>query len=252
MSADLRVLAVDDEPLALDDVARLLRAHPGVAEVLTADSGAAALEALSVQDIDVVFLDVRMPDFDGVGLARVLRRFGAPPALVFVTAYESAAVQAFELGATDYLMKPVTRERLEQALGRVALGASIEETLGPRADDRREADGDSDVVAVDMTRGGGVRLLSRSSILYLQAFGDYQRVFSTEGRFLLRARLADLERNWAQHGFVRVHRQFVVNLRQATAVRRHPTGVSIVSFPDGSEVPIARRHVTELRRRLSP
>jgi prepilin-type processing-associated H-X9-DG protein len=114
-----------------------------------------------------------------------------------------------------------------------------------------EIDFDSEVIAVDMPRGDGVRLLPRSSILYVQAYGDYQRVFSTEGRFLLRGRLAKLERSWAAHDFVRVHRQFVVNLRQATAVRRHATGAAVVAFADGHEVPVARRHVAELRRRLS-
>jgi DNA-binding LytR/AlgR family response regulator len=95
-----------------------------------------------------------------------------------------------------------------------------------------------------------VRLLPRSAILYVEAYGDYQRLFSTEGRFLLRDRLTNLERNWAVHDFVRVHRQFIVNLRQATAVRRRPSGAAFVAFGDGSEVPVARRHVPELRRRL--
>lgn len=251
MSEDLRILAVDDEPLALDDLAQLLRNHRDVADVVTAGSGSAALHVLSREEIDAVFVDVRMPDLDGVELARVVRRFGAPPILVFVSADESAAVEAFELRVADYLMKPVTRQRLAQALERVALNASIESSRSGASGDAAEIDFDSEVIAVDMPRGDGVRLLPRSSILYVQAYGDYQRVFSTEGRFLLRGRLAKLERSWAAHDFVRVHRQFVVNLRQATAVRRHATGAAVVAFADGHEVPVARRHVAELRRRLS-
>ena len=108
MTDHLRVLAVDDEPLALADVAELLRDHPDVGEVLTAESSADALKALSTAQIDAVFLDVRMPEFDGIELARVLRRFSRPPALVFVSAYESAVVDAFDLDAADYLMKPMT------------------------------------------------------------------------------------------------------------------------------------------------
>jgi DNA-binding LytR/AlgR family response regulator len=251
MTDALRILAVDDEPLALDDLAALLRGSRDVGVVMTADSGAAALQVLSRQEVDALFLDVRMPDLDGVELARVVRRFGDPPVLVFVSAYESAAVEAFELRAVDYLMKPVTRRRLTEALARVTRNTAGEMSKPVVSVDEQGAESAGDVIAVDMPRGGGLRLLPRSTILYVQAYGDYQRLVSTEGRFLLRARMASLERSWAGHDFVRVHRQFMVNLRQATAISRHPSGASFVGFADGSEVPVARRHVPELRRRLS-
>jgi DNA-binding LytR/AlgR family response regulator len=249
VTGGLRILAVDDEPLALDDLADLLRAQDVVGEVVAAGSGTDALQILAATPFDAVFVDVRMPTLDGVELARVLRRFAAPPALVFVSAYESAAVEAFELRAVDYLMKPVSSQRIGEALTRVSDSAPLE---APATEGDQPADAESEVVAVDMPRGGETRLLPRASILYLQAHGDYVRVFSTEGRFLLRGRLVDLERRWAAHGFVRVHRKFMVNLRQAVALRRHPSGNATIAFPDGSEVPIARRNVAELRRRLSP
>ena len=113
------MLAVDDERPALDDLARVLRGHEGVDRVECAASGQEALQALATTAYDAVFLDVRMPGLDGVELARVLRRFASPPALVFVSAYESAAVEAFELRAVDYLLKPVSRARLDEALDRV-------------------------------------------------------------------------------------------------------------------------------------
>src|SRR3954452_6604717 len=116
----LRVLAVDDERPALDDLARVLRAQPSVADIDTAASGEQALHALTGEHYDAVFLDVRMLGLDGVELARVLRRFATPPALIFVSAYESAAVEAFELRALDYLLKPVSRARVAEALARIA------------------------------------------------------------------------------------------------------------------------------------
>ena len=105
-------------------------------------------------------------------------------------------------------------------------------------------------MAVDLPRGGGTRLLARSAILYLQAHGDYVRVASAEGRFLMRARLADFEERWEPHGFVRVHRGYVVNLRRAVEVRPRLNGTAVLVMADGAEVPIARRQVGELRRRL--
>jgi DNA-binding LytR/AlgR family response regulator len=243
MSA-LRLLAVDDELPALADLVRMLRASPAVAEVESAASAEEALVALGDgHDIDAVFLDVRMPGLDGLELARVLRRFERPPAVVFVSAFDDAAVSAFELAALDYLVKPVSRRRLDEAIERVARHAAP-----ARAAPAVEAD--DETVAVDALRGGGTRLLQRSSVLYLQANGDYVRVASTEGRFLLRARISDLEERWARHGFVRVHRGFVANLRCVVEVRPRLNGTAVLVMSDGAEVPIARRQVGELRRKL--
>src|SRR6201990_1244827 len=119
MSADrLTILAVDDERTQLEDLARLLRSFPSVEDVECASDGHAALVMASTERYDAIFLDVRMPDIDGLELGRVLRRFAAPPQLVFVSAYDNAAVDAFELRALDYLRKPVGRRRVEAALDR--------------------------------------------------------------------------------------------------------------------------------------
>lgn len=241
----LRVLAVDDERPALEDLARMLAASPGVGAVEAAASAEDALVALGAGGrFDALFLDVRMPGLDGLELARVLRRFERPPALVFVSAHDDFAVAAFELAALDYLVKPVSRQRLEEAVERVT-------RMSARPPSMPDALLDDDVLPVDALRGGGTRLLPRSSILFLQAHGDYVRVAADEGRFLLRARLGELEERWAAHGFLRVHRGFVVNLRRAVEVRPRLNGTAVLVMADGAEVPIARRQVGELRRKLS-
>jgi DNA-binding LytR/AlgR family response regulator len=245
MTDGLALLAVDDERPALEDLVRMLRASPLVGRVEAAASAAEALVALGddTSPFDALFLDVRMPGLDGLELARVLRRFERPPGIVFVSAYDDAAVDAFALAALDYLVKPVSRQRLEEAIDRV-LRASRAEPLA--------SDGlDADVLPVDTLRGGGTRLLARTSILYLQAHGDYVRVAADDGRFLLRARMADLEARWSGHGFARVHRGYLVNLRRAVEVRPQLNGTAVLVMADGAEVPIARRQVAELRRRLA-
>jgi two-component system, LytTR family, response regulator LytT len=240
----VRLLAVDDELPALEDLVRMLEASPAVDHVESAASADEALVALGEgHEIDAVFLDVRMPGLDGLELARVLRRFERPPGIVFVTAFDDAAVDAFELAALDYLVKPVSRQRLDEAIDRVRRAASA----GPPG-----AEGlDADLLPVDTLRGGGTRLLARSSILYLQAHGDYVRVASDEGRYLLRARMAELEARWSGQGFARVHRGYLVNLRRAVEVRPRLNGTAVLVMADGAEVPIARRQVGELRRRLA-
>lgn len=259
MSDRLRFLAVDDEAPALNDLVRMLRASEAVGKVDSASSGSEALRRLndSTEDYHGLFIDVRMPDLDGIELAQILRRFASPPAIVFVTAYEDAAVQAFELRAVDYLVKPVSKRRLAEAVERIHAVSSIEvHELEPAAavgahNHAPPPDEDEDeIVPVDSLGAGTTRLVGRSSILYLRANGDYVRVITADGRFLMRGSLSEIARRWEPLGFVRVHRQYVVNLRRAIEIRPQLNGTATLIFPGDREVPVARREVAELRRRL--
>ncbi|HET9104841.1 MAG TPA: LytTR family DNA-binding domain-containing protein [Solirubrobacteraceae bacterium] len=253
MSADqLTLLAVDDERPVLEDLARLLRAAPGVGAVECAADGREALHRITRGPYDGIFLDVRMPDLDGLELARVLRNFAQPPQLVFVSAHDEAAVEAFELRALDYLRKPVGRARVLEAVERVADAvAATESALGAEPVRARATRDDEEMVAVANLHGGGARLLPRSAIEFVQSYGDFVRIVSGDERFLLRATLADIERRWEPFGFVRVHRQYVANLRAATELRPQLGGTAELRFPGGRTVPVARRHSAELARRLA-
>jgi len=244
----LTILAVDDERSQLEDLARLLRSEPGVAEVECADDGRDALMKASSRRYDAIFLDVRMPDLDGLELGRVLRRFAAPPQLVFVSAYDSAAADAFELRALDYLRKPVARVRVREAVDRVS--AAMQTTQGPANGSASPAPPESELVAVANVRSGAMRLVARSQVLYVQSHGDFVRIVTDDGRYLLRSTLNEIQRRWEPHGFVRVHRQYVANLRKAVEVRPLLGGTAELAFANGRTIPIARRHVGELERRL--
>jgi DNA-binding LytR/AlgR family response regulator len=121
----LRVLAVDDEAPALADLVFELRAQPGIGEVVAVADATEALRAVRIGNFDAVFLDVRMPGLDGLELARVLQQFRLSPVVVFVTAYDAHAVDAFEIAAADYLLKPVRRERLNEAMRRVRTAVAL-------------------------------------------------------------------------------------------------------------------------------
>ncbi len=256
MSAErLTILAVDDEQTPLQDLARLLRSFAGVHEVECAFGGHDALLKVSSQAYDAIFLDVRMPDLDGVELGRVLRRFASPPQLVFVSAYDSAAVDAFELRALDYLRKPVSRRRLEEALERVAAAVEAAEDQPQAEGNGRRARpapgaGESEMVAVSAARGGSTRLINRSSVLFVQSHGDFVRIVTDDGRYLLRNTLNEIERRWEPFDFVRVHRQYVANLARAVELRPLLGGTAELSFADAQSIPVARRHVSDLSKRL--
>jgi two-component system, LytTR family, response regulator LytT len=250
-AASLSVLAVDDERPALEDLARLLRSSPWIAEVVCAHSGRETLRHLAERQFDALFLDVRMPGLGGLELAGVLDRFAHPPAVVFVSAYEDGAVRAFEVHAVDYLMKPVSKRRIEDAITRVTEVTgrnSARATLAPEHPPEELAR--DDVVAVERADGHATRIVSRASIRYVQARGDYVRIVSDDGRYMHRGTLADLERRWSAHGFHRVHRAYLVNLRHAVEMRPDLGGTAVLLLSDGSEIPVARRQVSELLHRL--
>jgi DNA-binding LytR/AlgR family response regulator len=253
MSADrLTILAVDDEQSQLRDLARLLRSSPVVEDVECAFDGHDALVKASVQRYDAIFLDVRMPDLDGVELGRILRRFASPPQLVFVSAYDGSAVDAFELRALDYLRKPVARRRLEETLERVvaAIDADQRDSANGAARQYPHLQSESEMVAAANVPTGSTRLIPRGSILFAQSNGDFVRIVTDDGRYLIRATLAEIERRWEPFGFIRVHRQYVANLTKAVELRPLLGGTAELTFGDGQTIPIARRHVTELSSRL--
>jgi len=253
---DLAILAVDDEPRALADIKRLLEGSPRVDRVATATSAKEALVYLSGGKYDGLFLDVHMPEIEGMALARLLRRFADPPGVVFLTGHPDAAVEAFEVQALDFIVKPVSRDRLDAALRRVADHARPV----PQASSETGGDGNGggdggtpsrpDVVAVDNPKGGGKRLVRLETISIAQANGDYARIVCDDGRFLLRTPLSQLEKDWAQSGFARVHRAYLVNLTHAVELRAQLNGTAVLIMRDGTEVPVARRNVAALRRRL--
>jgi DNA-binding LytR/AlgR family response regulator len=242
MTGYLRVLAVDDEPPALDELAYLLRADPRVAQVRTAGDATEALRVLRDSDVDVVFLDIRMPGLDGMELARVLGRFARPPAIVFVTAYDDRAAEAFDLGVADYVRKPVQADRIGESLRRV-MASRVVPTHPAAA--RRDPEEDP---TIPVELAGTTRLLPRSAVRWVEAQGDYARLYTGEASHLVRVSLATLAERWADAGFVRIHRSYLVQLRLITELRL--TGNGYVVIVDGRELPVSRRHTRELKDKL--
>jgi len=234
----LRALVVDDELPALEELTYLLRRDPRIGTLRTASSGAEALRALDVEPVDVIFCDVRMPGLDGLDLARVLARFTQRPQVVFVTAYDRHAIDAFDLRATDYVMKPVRPERLAEAVRRVVEGVGIVGEAPAKAED--------ETIAVEL--GGVTRFVLRSQVRFVEAHGDYARLHTESGSHLVRIPLTTLEERWAEAGFVRIHRSTLVALRHVDEIRVDG-GRCAVRLGDRL-LQVSRRHTKDLRDRL--
>lgn len=232
----LRVLVADDEAPAREELTYLLDRDPDVSSVRTVAAGAEVLRALEEEAVDALFLDIRMPGLDGLDVARVLARFRRPPKVVFVTAYDEHAVEAFDLRAVDYLLKPVSAERLAEAVRRVR------DALGP------QPDGTTVDETIPVERAGVTRFISRSEVRFAEAQGDYARLHTAEDSHLVRVPLGVLEERWSGVGFVRIHRRFLVALAHIEEVAFEP-GRAVVRI-GADELTVSRRHLRDLRDTL--
>ncbi|MER5308477.1 LytTR family DNA-binding domain-containing protein [Streptomyces sp. NPDC002773] len=249
----LRVLAVDDEEPALGELLYLLRADPRVRSAEGAGDATAALRRIGRaletgpdgdDAVDVVFLDIHMPGLTGLDVARLLAGFARPPLVVFVTAHEGFALQAFDLKAVDYVLKPVRRERLAEAVRRVHdLVHATATPAGPVSQAATAAPAAPEQIPVEL--GGITRFVSVDDIAYVEAHGDYARLHTDHGSHLVRIPLSTLEERWAARGFVRIHRSHLVALARIDELRLDG-GATSVRVGD-TDLAVSRRHARDLR-----
>ncbi|MDX6261252.1 MAG: hypothetical protein QOH84_2940 [Kribbellaceae bacterium] len=233
----LRALVADDEEPARAELVYLLGQDPRIGSIQTASNGPEALMLLERSELDVVFCDIKMPGLDGIALARVLSKFKPPrPQIVFVTAYDEHAVAAFELDATDYVMKPVRAERLAEAVRRV-IGAGTPTAVPPQEDT------DDEIIPVELA--GVTRFVQRSTVRYVEAQGDYARLHTGQNSHLVRIPLSTLEERWRDAGFTRIHRSTLVALAHVDEMRVDGGRCAVRVGDDW--LPVSRRHTRELR-----
>jgi two-component system, LytTR family, response regulator LytT len=224
-------LIVDDEAPARSELRYLLDAHDDIRVVGEAGTAAGADELLRAGGYDVVFLDVELPGLSGLELAPLARA-----AVVFVTAHERYAVDAFAVEAFDYLLKPVDPGRLERVLDR--LRAAVPDPVAP-------------VAKIAVVAPGGSELVDFDELYYVQADGDYSRVHTYDRSYLSTASLGELSARLGP-GFARIHRSYLVNLAKVAAVRRSGPDRIRLQLDDATrtELDVARRQGRELRERL--
>jgi two-component system response regulator AlgR len=238
----MRVLIADDEPLARERLAALV-ADAGGEVIASVENGEQAVQQADLLRPDVCLLDIRMPGLDGLDAARLIGALTDPPAVIFCTAYDEYALKAFDAHAVDYVLKPVRRERLEQALARAGrLGANkldkVAGTLGPH----RQR---SHICA--RVRGNLV-LVPVQDILYLQAEDKYVVVHHSKGQVLVEDALKGLEDEFGDH-FVRIHRNCLVARERMAGLTRGNDGRVFVRIDGSADVlEVSRRNLPGLRK----
>lgn len=238
----LRVLIVDDEPPARERLRRLLEDLPDTLCVGEAESGEDAVRLADETSPDVVLLDVRMPGLDGIAAARRLAALPEPPAVIFTTAYEQHALEAFDAQASGYLLKPVRRERLAAALERAQRPS--------RAQLARLGDAPSVRSHISVRVRDQLRLIPLDEVLCFVAEQKYTTVRHTRGEDLIEESLRSLEDEFGSR-FVRVHRNALVAVAQIERIEREPDGHYAVHLRHGGgRLQVSRRLAAEVLRRL--
>lgn len=254
-----RVVVVDDEPLAIRGLRISLGRVPGVELVGEARDGVEALEVIAREKPDIVLLDILMPRMDGLALAEALAVEDGP-AVIFVTAYGQYAIEAFELAAVDYLMKPVTLPRLRAAIKRALTRLEADSARQRVAEMQRVIESFRASAAGELEGGAGRSLwisdprgrtrVPLASVDWFEAQRDYVKIHAGAETYIQRGTLADLESKLDASMFQRIHRSAIVNLQAVRALRRRAWSLCAVTLRSGEEAPIGRSYLAGLKSRL--
>jgi len=240
----MRVMIVDDEDLARGIVREYLASFPGFELVGESSNGFDAVQAITELRPDLLFLDVQMPKLNGF---EVLSLLDVRPKVIFVTAYDSYAIKAFEVNAVDYLLKPFSRERFGEALMRVTgkdeptghddIDALIRTTRSPATPLER----------ILIRDGSRVHVIPVGSIDHIEAQDDYVTIHSAGKKYLKLERLSDLEASLDSRRFVRVHRSHIVNIERLVRLETYAKDSRIVILADGTKLPVSRSGYEKLK-----
>jgi two-component system LytT family response regulator len=232
----IRAVIVDDEPLARTNLTILLLRHPEIEIVAECGSGREALSAIRASNPDLIFLDVQMPECDGFD---VLEMLGSnAPSVIFVTAYDSYALRAFEVGALDYLLKPFDSDRFERTLKRARERVALAKNT-PQAKQ-----------SFVIKSAGQVSFIAASEIDWVEAADYYVSLHVGAKTHLMRRSMAELEQELDRDAFCRIHRSAIVKLEKVRRLELNESGEYDVLLSNGTRLRLSRRYRKQLQSRL--
>ena len=243
----MKALLVDDEPLARRELRRLLAAHPEVEVVGEAGSAREAERAIETIGPDLLFLDIQMPKLNGF---EVLELVDERPSVVFVTAYDEYAVKAFELHAVDYLLKPFSKNRLDEALHHAKTYASWKRrpNLTKVVDEAQPKTGPADRLLI--REGSKVHVVPTGKIDYIEAQDDYFSVKAEGKKYLKQGTLTNLEKELDPQQFLRIHRSCILNIDRLSKIEPYAKDSRVAILTDGTRLQVSRAGYAKLREKL--
>lgn len=242
----MKIAIVDDEPPARKTIRLLARRDPEITVIAECRNGEEALDVVREQKPDILFLDIQMPRLDGFDVLELLGE-DAPPAIVFVTAYDQYAIRAFEVHAVDYLLKPFTDERFDKALARAKdlVRRGMRQNFAPLTASHRAF-----TQRFMVRTAGRIVFLKAEEVDWIEAADYYARLHAGANSYLIRESMNDLEATLDPAAFVRIHRSTIVNLDRVREMRPLFRGELVVVLSDGTQLRMSRSRRDELESRF--
>ena len=242
----MRIIIIDDEDLARAIIREHLQSHPEARIVAECANGFEAVKAVAELKPDLIFLDVQMPKLNGFEVLELLQ---PAPAVIFITAFDEYALKAFDVHAVDYLLKPFSRERFEEALRR-AQAALEADGIGLRRllDDARKDRAPLERIVV--RDGTNVTIIPVARLDFIEAQDDYVCIHAAGKKHLKQEPLSELESVLDPSRFVRIHRSYILNLERLSRLETYAKDSRIAVLPDGTKLPVSRAGYEKLRRLL--
>ena len=241
----MKVIIIDDEPLARNIVKEYLQLYPNVEVVGECNDGFEGIKAIAQYEPDLVFLDIQMPKINGFEMLELIDN---PPAVIFTTAFDEFAIKAFELNATDYLLKPFSKERFDKSVQKYLHRLPATSTPQTVLETASQSPGQQNRVVVK--DGSKIKIIPVSQIHYLEAADDYVKIVTTTGTFLKKRTMNFFEQSLAVHQFVRIHRSFIVNTQLITRIDPHEKETHIVLLSTDAKIPASKPGYARLKEVL--
>jgi two-component system, LytTR family, response regulator len=241
----MKIIIIDDEPLARGLVEEYLSSFPNLELVQSCGDGFEGLKAIQTHKPDLIFLDVQMPKINGFELLELLEN---PPAVIFTTAFEAYAIQAFEAHAIDYLLKPFGRERFEKAVKKwLDLQQPAPDT---KALLETIAAGTGQQNRIVLKENNKIKIIPTKQVLYLESADDYVKIHTAEGAYLKNKTMAEFEKLLEGQDFVRIHRSYLVQVSLITRLEPYEKDSQLAILSSGQRLPVSKSGYSKLKLAL--
>ncbi len=240
----MKVIIIDDEPLARSIVKEYLQSYADVNVVAECSDGFEGMKAINQHAPELIFLDIQMPKINGFEMMELIEN---PPAVIFTTAFDEFAIKAFELNATDYLLKPFSKDRFDKAVQKY-LNKPVVSSAQPVIETAAQSPGQQNRVVVK--DGNKIKIIPVNQIHYLEAADDYVKIVTGEGSFLKKRTMNFFEESLKTYQFVRIHRSFIVNTQLITRIDAYEKDSHLVLLNTGAKLQASKSGYTKLREVL--
>jgi two-component system, LytTR family, response regulator len=242
-----KVIIIDDEPLARSVVKECMQQHPQLELVEECGNGFEGVKAIQQHNPDLIFLDVQMPKITGFEMLELLDN---PPHIIFTTAFDEYAMQAFEANAVDYLLKPFSQERFDKAISKWNDSKAIKQQPAVEQLMEQASKHPSHAQRVVVKTGSKIKIIPLNEIHYLEAADDYVKIITAEGSFLKKSTMSYFENILNENNFIRTHRSYIINIQQITRIDAYEKENHLAILASGAKIPVSRSGYPKLKALL--